>query len=130
MCITLAARATARRLRFIVIAAALSSIGWQATAAAQSTAQSTAPGADSRPVIRVGVQQIVNAGALTPLREQSNVGSRLFPMIFAPLIELDLTGDLSRRAGLAESWRRIDARTVELSLRKGARFHNGDEVTA
>lgn len=85
---------------------------------------------DTRPVVRVGVQQVVNSGALTPLREQSNVGSRIFPMIFAPLIELDRQGDLSRLPGLAESWRRIDERTVELTLRKGAKFHNGDEVTA
>ncbi len=85
---------------------------------------------DPRPVVTVGVQQVVNSGALTPLREQSNVGSRLFPMIFAPLIELELQGDLSPRPGLASSWRRIDERTVELTLRKGATFHNGDEVTA
>lgn len=85
---------------------------------------------DARPVVRVGVQQVVNSGALTPLREQSNVGSRIFPMIYAPLIELDRQGDLSRMPGLAESWHRIDGRTIELTLRKGAKFHNGDEVTA
>lgn len=86
--------------------------------------------ADDRPVIRVGVQQVVNSGALTPLREQSNVGARIFPMIYAPLIELDKQGDLSQRPGLAESWKRIDDRTVEIKLRKGATFHNGDQVTA
>ena len=32
--------------------------------------------------------------------------------------------------GLAESWKRIDERTVELALRKGVKFHNGDEMTA
>ena len=32
--------------------------------------------------------------------------------------------------GLAESWKRIDDRTVELKLRKGVKFHNGDEMTA
>ena len=85
---------------------------------------------DARPVIRLGFEQIVTSGALTPLREQSNVGTRFLPMVYAPLIELDLQGDLSRRPGLAESWRRLDDRTVELRLRKGARFHNGDEVKA
>lgn len=90
----------------------------------------SAPAADARPILRVAVQQIVTSGALSPLREQSNVGSRLFPMIYAPLIELDLTGDLSRRPGIAESWRRVDDRTVELKLRQGVRFHNGDEMTA
>ena len=51
-------------------------------------------------------------------------------MIFSALIDLDRQGDLSLRPGLALSWQRIDERTVELKLRKGARFHNGDEVTA
>ena len=32
--------------------------------------------------------------------------------------------------GLAESWKRIDERTVEFTLRKGVKFHNGDEMTA
>ena len=86
--------------------------------------------ADDRPVVRVAVQQVVNSGALTPLREQSNVGARVFPMIFAPLIDLDRQGDLAPIPGLAESWTRIDDRTVELKLRRGATFHNGDEVTA
>ncbi|RKQ72837.1 ABC transporter substrate-binding protein [Oceanibaculum indicum] len=86
--------------------------------------------ADDRPVVRVAVQQVVNSGALTPLREQSNVGARIFPMIFAPLIDLDRQGDLAPVPGLAESWKRIDDKTVELKLRQGATFHNGDEVTA
>ena len=85
---------------------------------------------DPLPVVRVAVQQVVNSGSLTPLREQSNVGARIFPMIFAPLIDLDRQGDLAPVPGLAESWSRIDDHTVELKLRKGATFHNGDEVTA
>lgn len=85
---------------------------------------------DPRPVLRVAVQQVTNTGTLTPLREQSNVGARTFPMIYAGLIELDRQGDLSLKPGLATSWKRLDDRTVELKLRKGAKFHNGDEVTA
>ena len=90
-----------------------------------ATAQST----DSRPVIRVAVQQIANSGALDPLREQSNVGTRVLPMIYAGLIELDTVGDLSARPALAESWKRIDDRTLEFKLRPGVKFHNGDTVT-
>ena len=85
---------------------------------------------DSRPVVRVAVQQVANSGTLTPLREQSNVGSRSFPMIYAGLIDLDRQGDLSLKPGLATSWKRIDDFTVELKLRKGVKFHNGDEMTA
>ena len=85
---------------------------------------------DNRPVVRVAVQQVANSGTLTPLREQSNVGSRSFPMIYAGLIELKRQGDLSLKPGLATSWKRIDDYTVELKLRKGVKFHNGDEMTS
>jgi len=85
---------------------------------------------DSRPVVKVAVQQVSTSGTLTPLREQSNVGSRSFPMIFAPLIDINRQGDLTPIPGLATAWKRIDEKTVELTLRKGVRFHNGDEVTA
>ena len=32
--------------------------------------------------------------------------------------------------GLATEWRRIDDQTVEVKLRQGVKFHNGDELTA
>ncbi|WKU19904.1 ABC transporter substrate-binding protein [Advenella alkanexedens] len=86
--------------------------------------------ADDRPVITVAVQQVVNSGSLDPLREQSNVGSRVLPMIYSGLIQLDATGDMSQKPGIAESWKRIDNNTVELKLRKGVKFHNGEELTA
>jgi peptide/nickel transport system substrate-binding protein len=79
--------------------------------------------------VRVAVQQISNSGALDPLREQSNVGTRVLPMIYAGLIQLDTTGDLKPMAGIAESWKRIDDRTLEFKLRPGVKFHNGDPVT-
>jgi peptide/nickel transport system substrate-binding protein len=99
----------------------VSSLTWLGTAIAQT---------DNRPTVRVAVQQVANSGTLTPLREQSNVGSRSFPMIYSGLIELDRQGDLSLKPGLATSWKRIDDFTVELKLRKGVKFHNGDEMTA
>ena len=85
---------------------------------------------EARPVVKVAVQQVSTSGTLTPLREQSNVGARSFPMIYAGLIDTNRQGDLLPVPGLASSWKRIDDRTLELKLRKGARFHNGDEVTA
>lgn len=85
---------------------------------------------DSRPVVTVAVQQIVNSGVLDTLREQSNVGTRVFDSIFESLIDTDKQGDLSLRPGLADSWKRIDGRTIEFNLRKGVKFHNGEEMTA
>ena len=88
------------------------------------------PATDTRPVLRVAVQQILTSGALDPLREQSNVGTRILPMIYSPLIELDTVGDLKPRAAIAESWKRIDDHTVEFKIRQGVKFHNGEELTA
>ena len=31
---------------------------------------------------------------------------------------------------LAESWKRVDPKTLVVKLRKGVRFHNGDELTS
>lgn len=97
-------------------------------ALAGAAAAQTTP--DNRPVITVAVQQIVTSGALEPLREQSNVGARIFDSIFENLIEVDKTGDLRLKPGLAESFVRIDDRTIEFTLRRGVKFHDGREMTA
>lgn len=87
--------------------------------------------AQERPEITVAVQQIVNAGALDVLREQSNVGARVFYSIFETLIDYDRQNpDLPQKPGLATEWKRIDDKTVELKLRPGVKFHNGDVMTA
>jgi len=101
-----------------------------AAAAAGAFLLTSAAHADDRPAITVAVQQIVNAGVLDTLREQSNVGSRIFPSIFDTLVEVDRQGDLSVGPALAESWKRIDDKTIEFTLRKGVMFHNGEEMTA
>lgn len=99
-----------------------------------ATTMLTMPGqalADDRPEITVAVQQIVNAGALDVLREQSNVGARVFYSIFETLIDYDRqNADLPQKPGLATEWKRIDDKTVELKLRPGVKFHNGDVMTA
>ena len=101
-----------------------------AVASLVATVATVALAQEARPVVKVAVQQVSTSGTLTPLREQSNVGARSFPMIYAGLIDTNRQGDLLPIPGLASSWKRIDDRTLELKLRKGARFHNGDEVTA
>jgi peptide/nickel transport system substrate-binding protein len=86
--------------------------------------------ADQRSSITIAVQQIANSASLEPLREQSNVGQRVFSFLFEPLIMQNLLGQLESVPGVAESWKRLDDRTVEFTLRKGVKFHNGDEMTA
>lgn len=90
-----------------------------------SFAQST------RPSITIAVQKIVNSNTLDVLREQSNVGERVFfGSIWESLIGRNLRGQLEAQPMLATAWTRIDDQTVELKLREGVRFHNGDEMTA
>jgi len=86
--------------------------------------------ADDRPTITIAVQQVATSASLETVREKSNVGERVQQSIFENLITRNLKSKLEPIPGLAESWKRIDERTVELSLRKGVKFHNGDEMTA
>jgi peptide/nickel transport system substrate-binding protein len=87
--------------------------------------------AGNRPTVTIAVQKVSNSNTLDTLREQSNVGERVFySSLWEPLIGRDWLGNLSSRPGLATEWRRIDEQTVELKLRHGVKFHNGDEMTA
>jgi peptide/nickel transport system substrate-binding protein len=87
--------------------------------------------ADGRPSITIAVQKVVNSNTLDVLREQSNVGERVFyTSLWEGLIGRDWLGQLGTIPGLATSWRRISDSVVELSLRRGVKFHNGDELTA
>jgi peptide/nickel transport system substrate-binding protein len=86
--------------------------------------------ADDRPAINFAVQQVATSASLEVVRERSNVGERVQMPIFENLIARNLKSKLQPIPGLAESWKRIDDRTVELNLRKGVKFHNGDEMTS
>ncbi len=107
-------------------------VGAGATALAATTLPRFAIGqSDNRPSITIAVQKISNSNTLDVLREQSNVGERVFfTSLWEPLISKDWLGKLAPRPGLATEWKRIDDQTVELKLRQGVKFHNGEEMTA
>ena len=98
--------------------------------AAASLPRAARAQADTRPVLTIAVQQILSSNTLEPLREQSNVGTRIANFYLESMIEQNLQGNLESVPGLATEWKRIDDRVVELKLRPGVRFHNGDEMTA
>ncbi|MCP5156682.1 MAG: ABC transporter substrate-binding protein [Ectothiorhodospiraceae bacterium] len=90
------------------------------------------PAAD-RPTVTVAVNDLPDT--LDPAEGLGNVHVRVVYSMFDSPIRRDFLADGSGRAsklvpGLAESWRRVDDRTVELNLRRGVKFHNGDEMTA
>ena len=87
--------------------------------------------ADQRPAITIAVQKISNSNTLEVLREQSNVGERIFrSSIWEALIGRNWQGQLETQPLLATAWRRLDERSVEFDLREGVRFHDGREMTA
>lgn len=48
--------------------------------------------------------------------------------MYESLIEWD--AKLNQRPALAQSWKVVDPRTIDFTLKRGVRFHNGKEVTA
>ena len=87
--------------------------------------------ADTRPALTIAVQKIANTGTLEPLREQSSNASEHY---LAALLDTPIARNqqhwLERTPGLATTWRRVDDRTVELTLRPGVRYHDGGTLTA
>ncbi len=84
-----------------------------------------------RPSVTIAVQKITINNTLDIWNEQSNVAERVFfPNFWEGLILRDWMGNQGPVPGLATSWKRIDDKTLELKLREGVRFHNGDEMTA
>jgi peptide/nickel transport system substrate-binding protein len=91
----------------------------------------TTAGGDTRPAITVAVAKISNSGVLDPLREQSsNASEHWLGSLQETLIGRNQQGHLERVPMLATAWRRIDDKTVELSLRPDVVMHDGRVMTA
>lgn len=89
--------------------------------------------ADERPDLVVAVNKL--ARSLESAEHMGNVDVRVTYNIFDSLIRRDFRADGAGASselvpGIAESWTRVDDRTLELKLRAGVKFHNGDELTA
>lgn len=86
--------------------------------------------ADNRPTLTIAVQRLSNSNTFEPPREQSNVGFRIQGLYAEQLIATDWLGTAALIPGLATSWQRVDARTLDLTLRQGVKFHDGSLLTA
>ena len=81
----------------------------------------------------VGVQEV--RARFDPAMETGNTGFPLTNAMFDTLIRRDFkSNDLGTGTGLmpglAKSWRRLDDVTLELTLREGLTFHNGEPLTS
>jgi peptide/nickel transport system substrate-binding protein len=87
---------------------------------------------DSRPHITVAVNKLPRT--LEPAEKSGNIEVRIHYSIFDTLLRRDFlnpSGDTFKLLpGLAKTWKRINEHTVEFTLRRGVKFHNGDTLTA
>lgn len=66
---------------------------------------------------------------MNPLVDTGSTQKRIRDLMFEPLLGIDLKGYL--QAGLAEAWEvSKDGKLYTIRLRKGVKFHNGQEMTA
>ena len=79
-------------------------------------------------VLRVGVAN--GASTLDPGRDHSNVGSQYYVNAFNTLIGKNPhKAEIEFEPGLATSWKLITPQLIELKIRKGVKFHNGEIMT-
>ena len=74
------------------------------------------------------VAQGADVKSLDPHASNDNPSSRVRVQIYDRLVQLDDNG--VPQPMLAESWERPDDTTTIFHLRKGVKFHNGDEMKA
>ena len=79
-------------------------------------------------VLKIGVADLPKH--MDPMRDVGNTGIRIHYNIFETLLLADQKDSFQQKPMIAEEWKRLDDYTVEFKLRKGVKFHNGDEVTA
>jgi peptide/nickel transport system substrate-binding protein len=68
---------------------------------------------------------------LDPGRDHSNVGSQFYFNSFDPLVHKDYSKvEQTWQPGLATEWTLVEPTVMELKLREGVTFHNGEAMTA
>ncbi len=81
----------------------------------------------AKDTVRIGIHQPVST--IDMVFDPSPQTSMLGRMVLDHLVFFD-TQKKELVPGLAESWKRIDDKTVEFKLRQGVKFHNGDDFSA
>lgn len=100
------------------------------TAAGQGSYRYTyAPKTDkTRERMAVGIQGLPSG--LDPANELGNVGTRVYYSIYDTLLRRDFFDNNKLKPALATAWKRTSDTVMEITLRQGVVFHNGDPMTA
>jgi len=84
--------------------------------------------APAKAEVTVTMAQGIDPEGLDPAYETLVSSRSIFTNIYDTLVWRDAKGKIL--PSLAESWKWLDEKTLQLNLRKGVKFHNGDSFTA
>lgn len=77
---------------------------------------------------KIAIAMKADPKTLDPQKSIDTMSNKSITLIYDSLLELD--EDLNLKPNLAESWERLDDYNVVFHLKKGVKFHNGEEMKA
>jgi peptide/nickel transport system substrate-binding protein len=110
--------------KLLVVLSLILVVAMLATACGGTTNTSTPK--SSKDTLVVG--QGADAKSLDPHATNDQPSSRVMKQIYETLVNQN--EEMALEPGLAESWTAIDEKTFEFKLKKGVKFHNGEEFKA
>lgn len=79
---------------------------------------------------RLIVATAYDAKSLDPVAVNDVASTNVMRQIYQPLVEIDNQGNILKGAGLASNIEKIDSVTYKFTIKKGIKFHNGEELKA
>jgi peptide/nickel transport system substrate-binding protein len=95
-------------------------------AAGSEASGAGATGLKELDVLKIGVTELPQL--LDPQRTSGNTSIRILYDIFETILLSDPKDKWSLKPMLATEWKRVDDYTLDVTLRQGVKFHNGDEL--
>jgi peptide/nickel transport system substrate-binding protein len=117
-----------RNKKIIMILSAVMVFALVLTACGTKPAEEGNPSGDKVEKDTLVIAQGADAKSLDPHSTNDQPSSRVSKQIYNTLVES--TVDMELVPGLAESWNQVDETTWEFNIRKGVKFHNGEELKA
>lgn len=112
-----------RNKRFLMIVSAVMIFALALTGCGQGGGEDVA--AEKEELV---IAQGADAKSLDPHGTNDQPSSRVSKQIYDTLVVTNT--DMELKPGLAEEWNQVDDKTLEMKLREGVKFHNGEELKA